>query len=81
MDVMSVTEVKQIPKHVHNRNQVCRALQSHRICLTDSDNYFILDKIKRRDNIEYDRDISVDDNDSYLHELIFNNIIYNFFSI
>ena len=41
-------------KHVH------KALQRHHICLTDSGHDFILDEIKRRDNIEYDRDMTVE---------------------
>ena len=43
LDVMEVTEVKQIPKSVCNVNQARRYLQRHRICITDSNNYFILD--------------------------------------
>ena len=53
MDVMEVTEVKQIPRIVSNRNQASKDLQRHPRCLTDSDNDFILDKIKRIDTIEY----------------------------
>ena len=63
MDVMAVTDAKQIRKSVCNRNQAYKALQRHHICLTDSDDYFILDGIKFRDTIEYERDTSVDDNE------------------
>ena len=32
----------------------------HPICLNDSDHDFILDKIRRIENIEYERDMSID---------------------
>ena len=63
MNVMSVTEVKQIPNSVCNRNKSCKALKRRPIFLIDSDHDFILDKIKRRDTIKYERGIRVDDND------------------
>ena len=58
---MSITGVKQIYKSVYNRKQARNDIKSHPIGLTDSDNYFILDEIKCKDTIEYERYISVND--------------------
>ena len=44
--VIVVTEVRQIPKNLCNRNQACKALQRLHICLTDSGNDFIIDEMK-----------------------------------
>ena len=60
MDVMAVTDMKQIPSIVCKRNQPRKAIKSHTICLPDSDHDFILDGIKRKDTIEYERDMSID---------------------
>ena len=62
MDVMAVTKVK-IPKILCNINQYQKSLQRNLICITDSYHDFIIDEIKRKDNIEYERDMSVDDNE------------------
>ena len=51
-----------ITNSVWNRNQSHKSLQKHYIRLTDSDHYHIIDEIKRRDTVEYQRDMSVDDN-------------------
>ena len=56
MDVMAVTEAKQRPKSVCNRNKSHMDLQRHPICLTYSDHDYISDKIKHRDAIEYEKD-------------------------
>ena len=56
---MKVTEVKQIPYSVCNRNQQQKDLQRHPICITESDHEFILNEIKCRYTIEYERDMSV----------------------
>ena len=42
-----------------------KALQRHTICITDSGNDFILDELRRRDTIEYEIDMSVDDSKDY----------------
>ena len=60
LNVMEVTDVKQTPNSVCNRNHAHKSLQRHHICLTDSGHDFILDEIQRRDNIEYDRDMTVE---------------------
>ena len=60
MDLMSVTEVKNIPKSVYNRNQARRYLKSRSIWLTKSDHAFTLDEIKCRDTIENNMNLSVD---------------------
>ena len=62
MYVMLVIDVKQTPNIECNRNQAHKYLQRHTICLTDSDHDFILDEIKYGENIEYERDMSVNDN-------------------
>ena len=59
---MAVTKAKRITKSSCNINQTHRDLQCNTIFITDSDNDFILDKIKIRDTIEYERNMSVDDN-------------------
>ena len=66
MNVITVTDIKW-PKCVFNRNQSCKALKMHVICLTVSDNNWILNEIKLRDNIEYERDMSVDNNKEYFN--------------
>ena len=58
---MLLTEAKQIPYNACNINQAHKNLQGHPINLTDSDHDFILDEIKCRESIEYERDISVND--------------------
>ena len=40
---MALTESKQIPKNICNRNQSSKALQIRPICINDSDHDFILD--------------------------------------
>ena len=57
---MAVTEVKK-PKCVCNINQARKAFKMRHVFITDSDQYFILDELKRRDTIEYDIDMIVDD--------------------
>ena len=52
-----------MPNNVYNRNQECEDLQRRPICLTDSYHYFIPNEIKLLDHIEYERDMSVDDNE------------------
>ena len=47
-------------KKCFNRNQSRRDIKRRPVCLTNSDNDFIIDEIKRRDTIEYTRKISVD---------------------
>ena len=65
LDVISVSELKQIPNNVCNRNQALNDLQRHYIHITDSDNDFIFDEIKRRYTIEYEIDMSVYDEEYY----------------
>ena len=57
---MAVIEVKQIPKRVCNIHQEHKAIQGCQIYLTDSDHYYIIYKVKRRDTIKYERRISFD---------------------
>ena len=61
LDIIILTEVKQTPKRACNRHQSCKAIKRHLIHLTDSDHYFILDEIKRRDTIKYEIDMIIDD--------------------
>ena len=63
MDVIIVTEAKKTPKRIRNRNQAHKAIKRHIICITDSDNDYILDEFKHIDTIEYERDIIIDDNE------------------
>ena len=59
LDVMTAIEAKN-KKSVFNKNQSRRDIKRRPVCLTNSDNDFIIDEIKRRDTIEYTRKISVD---------------------
>ena len=65
MDVISVTELKQIPKSVLNRKQSHKAIQRNTICINDYDCGFIINEIKHIYTIKYERDMSVDDKDYY----------------
>ena len=56
---MTETEVK-IFNSVCKINQEHKVLQRHPICLTDSNYYFILDGIKHKYIIGYERDTSVE---------------------
>ena len=71
LDVMKVTEVKQIHKSVWNRNQSHKAIQGYPICLTDSDHDFILDEIKCRDKHKYDKYISIDNKEYWFTRCYF----------
>ena len=57
--VMSVTELKQIPKSVWDINQARNTLQRHTIYITDYDCDYILDEIKCGYNVGYEIYISV----------------------
>ena len=48
MDIMAVTEVKQITNSLCNRNQANKDLQRRPICINDSDNDFSISGIKLR---------------------------------
>ena len=65
---MSASEFNQILKNLYNRNQAHKYLQRHHIFLTASDHVFIRGEIKRRDTIEYERDMSVYDIEEYFIE-------------
>ena len=65
LDIMEVTDTKQIPKGVCNINQSRKALQRNPIHITESDFDFILYIIKRRDTSKYEIYITVDDHDKY----------------
>ena len=47
---------------MRNKNQARKAIKMRLICLTDSGNDFIVNIIKSRDTIEYERKTSVDNN-------------------
>ena len=47
------------PKSLCNKNQARKAMKKIPIFLTDSYHDFILDEMKRRDKIEYEREKSV----------------------
>ena len=59
MYLMEVTEVKYIPKSVYNKTHMLKSIQGHNICLTISDHDYILDGIKRRGEIKYERNINL----------------------
>ena len=60
LDDMAVMEVK-IPKGVFDGAQARKAIQRCPICLTESDYYYIINKVKCRYIIEYERKMIVDD--------------------
>ena len=43
--IVTITKVTKIPKSVCNKNEARKDIQKTPICLTDSDRYFILNKI------------------------------------
>ena len=61
IDVFVVKDVNDITRSDFNINQTRKALQRHLICLTYSDNDYILNEIGGRDKIEYKINISVED--------------------
>ena len=58
---MVVKYVCDIPIIAYNINQSIKAVQRHPICLTDSDCDCIIHENVRRDKIEYEINISVED--------------------
>ena len=60
LDVMAVIEVQYMPKCFFIITQQNKNIQGYNICLTESDNDYILDKIKWRGKIEYERNINVE---------------------
>ena len=63
IDVMAVKYIDDINTSVSNRNQQKKALKLHPICLTESDHDYIVDKFLHRDKIEYEKNISVEDDE------------------
>ena len=59
MDVIAVTEVKQLLKSVCNTNQARKDIKRCTICLTDSDHDYVIDEIKHGDTIGYEIKMSV----------------------
>ena len=58
---MAVKYVHDIPKHVCSWKQSKQDLQRHHVCLTDYNHYYILEEIEHRDKIDYNRNISVEE--------------------
>ena len=61
LDVFVVKYVNDIIISVFIINQTRKDSQRHIICLTDSDNDYIIDNIGGRDKIEYKKNISAED--------------------
>ena len=59
-DVFVAKYFHDITRSAFNINQTRKDLQRHLICLTDSDNDYILDEIGGRDKIEYKINVSVE---------------------
>ena len=58
MDVIKVTEVQYIHKCVYNITYTLKSIQRHNICLTNSDNDYIIDEIKQRGKLSM-KEISI----------------------
>ena len=52
--------VQDTPNNIFSRNQAKKSIQRHPIIMTDADCDYILDKIERRENIDFDRNVNVD---------------------
>ena len=63
LSIMIVKYVHDINKIVRNRNQAKKASQINPICLTYSYHNYILEQIELRYKIEFERNISVEDNE------------------
>ena len=61
LDVFVVKDDHDITRSAFNINQTLKALQRHLICLTGYDNEYILDEIGGKDKIEYEINVSVED--------------------
>ena len=51
--------IQDIPKNVCNRIQAKQSIQRHPIIMTDVDYDYIFDEIERRENFEFERNVSV----------------------
>ena len=58
---MVVKYVHNTTRGVLNRNQERKVLMRHPTCWNDYDHYYILDGILRRYQIEYERNVNVED--------------------
>ena len=60
LDVITIRDFQDIPKNLCNRIQAKKIIQRHYIIMTDADFDYILDEIEIRENIDFDRNVSVD---------------------
>ena len=58
---MAVKDVHDIPTNICNINQAKQDLQIHPIRVTESDYYYIIEEIERREKIKYEININVED--------------------
>ena len=61
LEMSIINNAADIPRIICNKKQVRQAVQRQPICIADADHDYILDKIERRDNIEYEIQIHNDD--------------------
>ena len=61
-NIFAVKYIQDMPISVFNRNQAQQDLQRYPICITDSDNDYIIDENLRWDKISYEIYISIEDN-------------------
>ena len=59
IDVFRITYFRDIPKTVCNKIQAKKTIQRHPIFITNANYDYILDEIKRRGGIEFERNVSV----------------------
>ena len=59
LEVNPVTDFHAITKSICTSTQSKTSISRHPVCLTDSDYDYILEKIGRRDEIEFERDVEV----------------------
>ena len=65
LDVIIIIYVKDIPKNICSRNQAKKSTQRHPIIMTDANYDYILDEIERREEIEFERNVSVNSDEEY----------------
>ena len=65
IDVITIRYVQDIPKKLFSRNKGKKAIQRHPIIMTDADYNYILDEIERREIIDFERNVSVNNDDEW----------------
>ena len=65
IDIIIIRYVKDIHNNICSRNQVKKSIQRHPIIMTDADYNYILDEIERREITDFERNVSVNNDDEW----------------